>query len=588
MRKIFRKLSGVVSIFLCLALLLNTVAFAADSQPNAVVESISIYNRSGILEGETIQLKADVEASSSAFDSVEWSSSDPSVISCTEDGKIKGLVAGKSATITCKAKWGSKKASIGVYCVERLPEEVKSGFEKKIAFIYQGPNARIKDISLDLRYFFSPFNIMFEIFAEFFARISSNVITDNKVSVVGKFKNYAYIRYGENKSEDGFVRYTALKNKVDGFLTLSATQISLWADGNDYSTGILTSDYNGNIKWDVDDKEYASYNDKTGQITGEIPGKVVTVTATADGMTAECKVRLLYKWPQTWVGKANKDTHLYKMNGTGFKEKRSLKSGSDFTVYGDCGTNDGWVFGCYKIGETNNWGYVPISDISTKGTISQYNNLETTSENGEKVPWVWPMYDESIKNISSPYGPRNITSYGTIHHRGFDITTGNPGDIAGEYVVATASGIVTKRFKNTTDCGYCVCISTECIDPITNKNISIIYMHLLELPKYKNGKEVLVGDYITVGTIIGKVGKTNGNTDPDMGYHLHFEANSQNAAVKDPGRSDFTYTLNPMYFFVEKNVTFSGTNSYKKYGGYWYDLNGGYQNEEIFKSYFNF
>ena len=160
--------------------------------------------------------------------------------------------------------------------------------------------------------------------------------------------------------------------------------------------------------------------------------------------------------------------------------------------------------------------------------------------------------------------------------------------IKGEYVVATCSGTVTKIFKNTSDCGYCICISTDCIDPITNKNISIIYMHLLNVPQYENGDNILKGDHISVGTVIGKVGNSNGNTDSGMGYHLHFEANSQNAAVGDPGRSDFTYTLNPMYFFVDKNVTFSSTNSYKKYGGYWYDLNGGYQNEEIFKSYFNF
>ena len=113
-------------------------------------------------------------------------------------------------------------------------------------------------------------------------------------------------------------------------------------------------------------------------------------------------------------------------------------------------------------------------------------------------------------------------------------------------------------------------------------------MHLLESPKYENGFEILLGDHITVGTIIGKTGKSNGNTDPKMGYRLHFEANNQNAAVGDQGRSDFTYTLNPMYFFVEKEVTFSSINSYNKYGGYWYDLNGGYQNEEIFKSYFVF
>ena len=87
MRNHFCKLLSTVSVFLCLTLLLNTVAFAADTQPNAVVKSISIHQQSGILKGETIQLEAEVDASGSLFDSVEWSSSDPSVISCTEDGK---------------------------------------------------------------------------------------------------------------------------------------------------------------------------------------------------------------------------------------------------------------------------------------------------------------------------------------------------------------------------------------------------------------------------------------------------------------------------------------------------------------------
>ena len=60
MRKFFCKLSGVISVFLCLVLLVNTIAFAADSQPNAAIESISIYKRSGILKGETIQLEAEI------------------------------------------------------------------------------------------------------------------------------------------------------------------------------------------------------------------------------------------------------------------------------------------------------------------------------------------------------------------------------------------------------------------------------------------------------------------------------------------------------------------------------------------------
>ncbi len=298
-----------------------------------------------------------------------------------------------------------------------------------------------------------------------------------------------------------------------------------------------------------------------------------------------CAVLSIYVWLQNWTGAANRETCVYKAVGNTYIETSyTLSAGEKFTVKGDMGDSSGWAYG---VDENGGWGYIPISHISTKGTISQYSNM-TTTLNEKKVPVAWPMYDTSIKNISSPYGPRNITASGSIHHRGYDITTGTPGEIKGKYVVATFSGTVTKIYTNTSDCGHCISISTDVIDPVTNKNISIIYMHLLESPRYVDGTKILQGDYISVGTVIGKVGNSNGGTDPNMGYHLHFEANSQNAAVGDSGRSDFTYTLNPMYFFINKNVSFSSTNSYKKYGGYWYDLDGGYQNEEIFKSYFVF
>lgn len=220
-KKKFFKLTAVVSLLLCFTLLFNTVAFAVDSQPNAVVESISIYKRSGILEGETIQLEADVEASGSLFDSVVWSSSDPSVISCTEDGKIKGLVAGKAATITCKAKWGSEKVSIRVYCVEKLPEEVKSGFENIVTFIYSYPgidiysltDSIIKDISIDWFSFISLFYTAFGTLYPVLSNTSSNVFVGSKVSVLGRVNNYAYIRYGENNSQDGFVNFSKLKKQ---------------------------------------------------------------------------------------------------------------------------------------------------------------------------------------------------------------------------------------------------------------------------------------------------------------------------------------------------------------------------------------
>ncbi len=592
-KKAITHLTSITAVFLCFALILGSSAvFAADTRPDESVTRIVINDQSGILEGETLQLSATVNASSTFFDSVEWSSSNPNVISCTKDGKIKGLVAGKSATITCKAKYGKTSDKITVYCVKKLSAEVRSSFKSPIELVYSNPYFFVKDLYLDFSSIKNPIAYLLSLFIQHGFRIGTNsvVASFEKVTVCGKWNNFAYIRYGENNALDGFVKSTRLTNAGNGFLTLSKSDMDVWANGVSYSHRKLTTKYNGDIQWTVEhENDYLKFDRETGQVTGLVPGKTATITATADGETATCTIHLLYKWPQPWTAKTNRSTNIYYAVGNGYSKGSVLSENTEFVVEGDCGTNDGWAYG--YISGTETWGFVPISHISTKGTVSQYNNMTTTiTENGKekKIPWVWPMYDSTIKNISSPYGPRNITSSGTIHHRGFDITTGIAGDIAGEYVVATCSGTVKKIYNNTTDCGYCISISTDCTDRITGKKISIIYMHLLESPKYENGKKISLGDYIEAGTIIGKVGKTNGSTDSSMGYHLHFEANSQNAAVGDSGRSDFTYTLNPMYFFVNKSVTFSVTNSYKKYGGYWYDLNGGYQNEEIFKSYFVF
>lgn len=474
---------------------------------------------------------------------------------------------------------------------KKLSAEVKSGIRNYVAIVYSYPNPfSWKDFCLDISPLVKPLSEFFYILSFMSSLSSVNSVISKKLTVCGKSGSYAYIRYGENNSLDGFVKSTKLKNAGNNFLKLSATDMCVWADGIQYESRKLTTGYKGDIQWTVEhENDYLRFDRETGQITGLVPGKTATITATADGETATCTIHLLYEWPQAWTAKTNRNTNIYYAVGNGYIKGAALSKNTEFVVEGDCGTDEGWAYG--YISGTETWGFVPVSHISTKGTVSQYKNMTTTiTENGKEkeIPWVWPMYDSTIKNISSPYGPRNITSYGTIHHRGFDITTGNPGEIAGEYVVATCSGTEKKIYNNTTDCGYCIYISTDCTDRITDKKISIIYMHLLESPKYENGKKISLGDYIEAGTVIGKVGKTNGGTDSGMGYHLHFEANSQNAAVGDSGRSDFTYTLNPMYFFVNKNVTFSGTNSYKKYGGYWYDLNGGYQNEEIFKSYFVF
>ena len=571
-KKAISKLTAFISVVLCLSAVFNSNAVAVNSQPNSTVESISVYNQSGVIEGETIQLRASIESSGSVLNSVKWSSSNPQVISCTEDGKIKGLVAGESATITCKAKWGSANDSIRLYCVEKLPDEVNSGFKEILTFVNSDPGWGLKDICFNSKKFFGLFLDIFRVFAALQSNTSSDVYTGSKVLVCGRIKNYAYIRYGESNSQDGFVKYTRLEKTIDGFLNLSAADMDVWANGVSYDNRKLTTTYDGDVEWIVGNKDYITYNETTGQIAGlaEGAGKTATITAKADGMTDTCTIHLLYKWPQAWTTKTNKDTYLYKAEGEEYKTTKALLSGKEFVVQGDCGTNNGWAYGYYQVGETKHWGYIPIADVSTKGTISQYNNL-TTTVNKKQVSWFWPVKNskngvaqtKKANYISSPYGWRDDNPK---RHQGIDITTGTSGEIAGYDVVSAFSGtVVFCGDEYGYDWGYCVAIRSDSTDPVSGLPYVAVYMHLMYTPEVEEGQKVIAGE-----TLLGFVGNTT-KSDVNMGYHLHFEFNNQNssigvsgdAQISGYGRKSYDYLVNPIFVYMDEYQ--NGEIDYNKY-----------------------
>ena len=539
-------------------------SFAAVSSDFLNVDSIEIIERHGIVEGSSYDLSAEIMPENTIESAVKWSSNNPSVISCTDDGIITGLSAGKYADITCKAKFGSESDKIRVYCVESTGPAVKSGFDSISTPIYGAPK-----VSNIVAWYFDLFPLFREMLiliakVSFVLKIPMTTVDANemilfnsKCTVWGKYDSYAYITFDNGSGErDGFVKYTRLTNPPEGFLKLSAKNMDVWGNNWPNPDKKLTSNYKGKNKvhWDVADESIAEINEETGQVTGKKPGKT-TIIATVDGMTAECTIHSLYRWPQTWKTKTNCDTKLYRADTSEYVVINSMPKGTSFEVYGDNGTSDGWAYGRATINGTYYWGYVPIDKVSTKNTISFYNNLN----------WGYPLKNEEYNLIYSPFAPRASEN---DEHRGVDISEkGGQADIEGQPVVAVFNGVVKNKGDNSSAGNY-ICITSKedkDKDTVTNNKLTAIYMHLKYLPALSEG------DHVEKGDIIGYAGNTGGS----KGSHLHFEVNNINAGVTDDIRKSYTYTINPIYFYMDREFAFNNgcSAAVNGYGFYWYNHN---------------
>lgn len=564
-----RIITASVAMLLCMLIVCNSAAAVNSGSDALGVDRIDISFQCGVLEGKSVQLNATLNPENALMSSVEWSSSKPNVISCTKDGVITGVSAGGYADITCKAKWGKASDKIRVYCVEPIDKYVKSDFVGLVTSVYAQPGiGKTVTMHLNMTYII---RYMMSLLAAlvrtgfFPLPISGNFISSpdlagGKCEIRGKYNSYAYIIVEtEDGKRDGFVKHTKLEAKTNMFLTLSAEDIDVW--GNEYvnPNKKLTTPYKGAVKWTVSDKSVIDFNDKTGQIKGLKPG-TATITATAGKEQKTCTVHSLYRWPQTWKTSTNQETHLYSAKGSGYEEAISMPKGRNFTVYGDNGTSDGWAYGVTTISGKEYWGYIPISHVSTKGTISQYNNMKTTSKDGKKVPWAWPVGDvkngivqaKKAKYISSPYGWRDTNP---ATHKGMDITNGVSSKLdfencVDEYQVVSAfSGKVVYLNTNTTKvCGNCVAIRSNEVDPVTGKYFVAIYMHMKYAPIVDEG------DSVCENQLLGYVGST-GNSD---GSHLHFEVNNQNLSYEqkiyyeeNPNKEMvFGCRINPLFFYM--------------------------------------
>lgn len=395
-----------------------------------------------------------------------------------------------------------------------------------------------------------------------FSSIKKIFFYGRKVKVLRYEGYFTYVQDVQTE-EKGYIFSVFLDDDEEGKLSVTPEDFSAY-EGRTRNS-LIKINYNGNrtVRWSIDKSgivEITEGDDGNLNVKGISPG-TVTLTITAGFESETCTVNCVYKWKKSWTGKANKSADIMKGAGSDYEKWTTISSGDKFIVYGDDGDSDGWAYG--NVSGTDYWGFVKIEDISTKGTVSQYNSMG----------WKWPLKNVEYNYINSPYGTR-ITS--PKKHKGFDISTNweeNQPSIEGETIVSAFNGTVDYVcIDSSLSWGYCVSIISddEIIDPVSRKQFVAIYMHMKNKPKVSRGKEV------SSGTELGYVGNTGNST----GAHLHFDVNNQTASIyesdgkeaSDVGRSSYNDLINPIFFYMSFNPKYNKTSEAEKnyYGTYWY------------------
>ena len=518
------------AVLLCVSFLAAvSVALAAfiAQMPASAISEKDVKNDFGILVGQSKKLVL----TSGSTGKVKWSSSNEKVISCDKDGTIKGISNG-SAVIT--AKQGKETYRHTYYCAKELDNSVSASPKHFLAFICNSPLMfRVKDV---------------HIYFPFFTKIMS-------YKIIGTYDNWFYVsyeRYGQTVY--GFMLQYDFSDSIasdEVFKQISRNCLDAFC--GEYNENYnVTTDYKGKVVWRVADPSIARYNEETGNVYGLKPG-VTTISATANGKTLTCVVRVIYHWKQSWQTKLISSGDFYVNSKDGLVKEAVLAKGASYFICGDMGTQDkdGWVYGSTTVNSKERWGYIKINAVSQKGTVSQYRGLN----------WLWPIKGEKFKYVSSPYGPRKTSPK---YHKGIDITGSN---ISGTEVISPFNGSVLAICrKKDASCGYCVVLQSDETDPTTGKKYVAAFMHLKNEPS--------LSDYATVsrGATIGKVGNT-GNSGGD---HLHFEVNNKSmSTVTTQGKynSSLNYDnlINPIFFYMDKGIAINSECEAMKYKRpYWY------------------
>lgn len=311
------------------------------NQSNAnSMDDLEIVAEQAILEGDTKQMLLEGCEVHEFLNKVEWSSSNPNVISCTKNGEIKGLRKG-SAVITVKNKSGGKSDSITVYCVKKLDGQEKTRLLTIAFWTNKTP------------VFFGFQKLMF-----------NDIFLSRKVTILGYYDNYFYVRFEDSgNTYDTFIWSIFLPSNVASdeiFRQLSVYEIVV--NSGETSAERLTTKYTGTVKWRVSDNSVIDFDSETGKIKAKKPGTAI-ITATVGTTTKSCIVFSVSSWYEPEVSVSTKSVTVKSIPATTGKTVATLSKGTSMTADGDL--ENGW-----------NWIHITSGDVSGFIQLSDFPGID--------------------------------------------------------------------------------------------------------------------------------------------------------------------------------------------------------------------
>ncbi|MGN0804438.1 MAG: Ig-like domain-containing protein [Candidatus Coproplasma sp.] len=258
-----------------------------DSAPVAVT-GITLNKTTGSLTiGSTETLTATVAPSNADNTDVEWSSSDSTVATVDANGKVTAIKKG-TVTITAKAKGDTSKTASCEYTITNvMPSIVQIDRDEATIEI---------DGSITLIAIVSPDNTT--------VKTVTWSSSDDSIATVDANGKVTGLKTGTvtitaTSTEDDTVKATCTVNVLAEIVKVTSVTLSdttATIDMESATTHKLTATVlpdnasNKTVVWTTSDKTVATV-DSTGLVTARKAGKV-TITATADGVSATCEITI--------------------------------------------------------------------------------------------------------------------------------------------------------------------------------------------------------------------------------------------------------------------------------------------------------